>query len=79
MILLTTDEVAEMLKVKPATVKWWRHRRKGPPFIQVPGSQKVLYSSDEVNRWLRQGKVDANHPRPPRYRSRTEEPPDAAA
>ena len=31
--LLTTEDVAAVLKVAPATVVWWRSQKQGPPWI----------------------------------------------
>lgn len=33
--LLTPDEAAEFLRTKPGTLGAWRHRKIGPPFVQV--------------------------------------------
>jgi len=66
--LLSTEEVAALLKVSPATVKYWRHKRKGPPYFAIPGTQQVLYARDSVERWLAQSQVD--HSRPRRKNSR---------
>ena len=56
--LLDTDELAAYLKMAPATVKFWRYQRKGPPFLRVPGSQQVLYRRDEVQAWLTAGQIE---------------------
>jgi hypothetical protein len=56
--LLNTEEAAELLKVKPATLKYWRHKRKGPPYIVLPGSQMVLYTRESIERWYAPGEVD---------------------
>ncbi len=33
--LLTTNELAALLKIKPATLIDWRLDRRGPPFVRV--------------------------------------------
>ena len=54
--LLTTDQVAEILGVKPLTLVRWRHSRKGPSFIKVGGS--VRYRSADVDQWVAGQKVE---------------------
>ena len=49
---LTTDELAEHLRMKTDTVRKWRQRQSGPRFYRVEG--KVLYDVDDVNAWLSQ-------------------------
>jgi hypothetical protein len=55
---IDTEAVAAYLKMSPATVKFWRYQRKGPPFVRVPGSQQVLYSRGELETWLTAGQID---------------------
>jgi len=74
--LLSTEEVAELLKVSPATVKYWRHKRKGPPYFAIPGTQQILYARDGLEPWLAQGQVD--HSKPRRKNSRRTVPLHAA-
>lgn len=50
--LLTTEDVAALLKVKPATLKQWRHARKGPKFISL-GRRMVRYRRSDVDEWIR--------------------------
>ncbi len=47
---LTTNELAERLKVKPMTLYSWRRDGSGPPFIKI-GSRKILYRIEDVERW----------------------------
>lgn len=35
--LLTTVEVAEVLRVSTWTVRWWRTQRTGPPYVRLGG------------------------------------------
>lgn len=49
---LTTAEVAELLHVKPDTVRKWRQEvGKGPRWTRWPGTRLVRYESAEVERW----------------------------
>jgi excisionase family DNA binding protein len=52
MELLTPDEVASILKIKPASVyELTRKRTKTPlPFLRVAG--KLRFSRDAINQWL---------------------------
>jgi len=50
---LTTREVAEMLGLKPITVKLWRVQGKGPAWVKV-GSKSVRYSLTAVEAFLKQ-------------------------
>lgn len=53
MTLLSTEEVAELLRVSPQTVAQWRRRGYGPPFIQERPRAQVRYEKEEVSQWLR--------------------------
>lgn len=44
--LLTTDEVAELYRTSPATVRYWRHTGYGPPGRKV--GRRVLYDRVDV-------------------------------
>jgi predicted site-specific integrase-resolvase len=52
---LTSDEVAELLRVRPATVSQWRWRRRGPAFVKLADGPagKVRYERREVERWMK--------------------------
>lgn len=53
---LTTVEVAELLNVKPDTVRKWRQEvGKGPRWTRWPGTRLVRYESAEVERWRHAG------------------------
>ena len=47
---LTTDDVAEIARTSPATVRYWRHCRTGPPSAKV--GRRVLYREADVQAWL---------------------------
>lgn len=50
--LLTADEVAAILGIKPRTLQNWRVARYGPAFVKA--GKAVFYHEDTVNRWLRE-------------------------
>jgi hypothetical protein len=52
---LTSDEVAELLRVRPATVAQWRWRKRGPAFVKLADGPagKVRYERREVERWIK--------------------------
>lgn len=54
--LITTAELAEILKRSPATLMRWRRLRSGPPYLRVQG--RVLYSREALNRWLQSQQVN---------------------
>lgn len=47
---LTTNELAELCRTSPETVRYWRHVRQGPPSFKV--GRRVLYEAAEVTSWL---------------------------
>lgn len=51
---LTSDEVAELLRVRPATMAQWRWRGKGPAFVKLADGPagKVRYDRREVERYM---------------------------
>ena len=44
--LLTTDEVAELYRTSPATIRYWRHIGYGPRGRKL--GRRVLYEAGEV-------------------------------
>lgn len=49
--LLTSREVAEILRVSEATLSRWRAARSGPAFVNLsPGMPR--YRADDVARWV---------------------------
>lgn len=48
--LLTTTEVAELLRAPVETVRYWRHRGTGPRSVKV--GTRVLYAERDVEAWL---------------------------
>jgi hypothetical protein len=51
--LLTEDQVARLTSVKPGTLRVWRSRRVGPPFVRV-GPRTPRYPRDALRKWLRE-------------------------
>jgi hypothetical protein len=56
--LITTEELAKMLRVDPSTVRRWRTSRplQGPPFIPM-SKGVIMYSLADVRAWLRSRRV----------------------
>lgn len=48
--LLTSGEVAEMLRVSVSTLARWRSSDQGPPFVQIEGS--IRYQREAVQKWI---------------------------
>jgi predicted DNA-binding transcriptional regulator AlpA len=48
--MLTTEEVADLLRTSPATVRYWRHVGKGPKSFKV--GRRVLYAGNDVEVWI---------------------------
>jgi hypothetical protein len=49
--LLTPAQTAERLQVEPRTLKDWRYRRVGPPFIRL-NPRCVRYRQLDLDRWV---------------------------
>lgn len=47
---LTTEEVAEVARTSPSTVRYWRMQGTGPRGIKR--GRRVLYPASAVQRWL---------------------------
>lgn len=54
--LMTTEEVAVFLRVAPITLRTWRSKGQGPPYLKIGSgrSAPVLYFRSAVIEWLRQ-------------------------
>jgi predicted DNA-binding transcriptional regulator AlpA len=48
--LLTKDELARFLGVKPGTLAAWRYRQQGPPAVKV--GHLIRYRPQDVVDWL---------------------------
>ncbi len=49
--LLTFDEVAELIRVPAATLRYWRHRGTGPKSFKM-GPRRVMYRERDVLQWI---------------------------
>ena len=52
---LTSEEVAELLRVHVSTVHAYRFRGEGPRFFSPPGTRRVWYAERDVLAWLASG------------------------
>lgn len=50
---MTTEEVAELLRTTPATVRYWRHMQTGPAGRKI--GKRVLYRRHDVDEWIEAG------------------------
>lgn len=48
--LLTTDQVAEMVGMRPGTIENWRYKVQGPPYVKI--NRAVRYRASDVQTWL---------------------------
>lgn len=55
--LLTTEEVADLLRTSPETVRWWRHVGKGPKSFKI--GRRVLYAREDVEGFIARARADA--------------------
>jgi len=55
---LNDEQAAKRLGVSPATLRSWRCREIGPPFVKLgPGIQAaVRYNPDDLDEFMRQGR-----------------------
>ena len=53
-LLLTSPEAAALLRVRPQTLRAWRHRGDGPRFIRYgsTGRGPAFYRRDELDAWI---------------------------
>lgn len=49
--LVTSEELAEELRIPHGTIRSWRSRGKGPRWFSA-GGKHVRYRRSEINRWL---------------------------
>lgn len=47
--LLTSREVADILRVSPSTLSRWRDRGDGPPWLDLGGLPR--YALEDLRRW----------------------------
>ncbi len=53
---LNTSEASEMLGVRPATLRGWKARRIGPPFLQL-SPRCVRYAEDDILQYANERRV----------------------
>lgn len=58
--LLRTSEVAEMLGIPEATLRWYRHQGDVGPRSFTLGVRRVVYKESDVLEWV-QRQYDAEH------------------
>ena len=51
--MLTTVEVANMIRVPIATLRYWRHLGSGPRSFKM-GPRRVMYRESDVTNWVQQ-------------------------
>jgi len=58
--LMTTEEVAGILRLRPSTIGNWRKQGMGPPYIKVTSGRTsdVRYRRSELLTWLESRRVD---------------------
>ena len=49
--VLTLNEVAEMIRVPAATLRYWRHQGTGPQSFKM-GPRRVMYRERDVLAWI---------------------------
>ncbi len=56
--LITTEELARLLRVDPSSVRRWRTARplQGPPFLQL-SERVIMYAVEDVREWLASRRV----------------------
>lgn len=62
--MMDEDDLAKMLKVPAATIKFWRYRGSGPPYVKLP-SRAVRYPRADALAWLEAGCPQQLPPVPP--------------
>jgi len=56
--MLSAREVAAVVGVHPDTVKEWRKRRVGPPYVKTD-TGRIRYPENELQQWLQNRTVSA--------------------
>jgi hypothetical protein len=64
---MTTDELAELIRTPPSTLRYWRHIRKGPPSFKI--GKRAIYDSAEVDAWLQEHRAGATDDDPKTVRA----------
>jgi hypothetical protein len=48
---MTTEDVGMLLRCSPSTLRAWRYRSFGPPWLRT-GPKKVIYRRADVEEWV---------------------------
>ena len=57
--LLSTDELAEILGLSPATLRTWRWSGVGPKYFRLNGiAGPVRFRQEDVESWLNEQAID---------------------
>jgi predicted DNA-binding transcriptional regulator AlpA len=51
MNLLTTQQAADMMGVKPPTLRAWRCAKTGPPFVRL-NARSVKYDEKDIEKYI---------------------------
>ena len=54
---LTTEELAQLCRTSPETVRYWRHVGKGPKSFKV--GRRVLYAREDVDAFIAEARTGA--------------------
>lgn len=58
---MTTNEVADLLRTSPETIRFWRHSGKGPKSFKV--GRRVLYAVEDVEAYVAEAYERGHHPK----------------
>ena len=56
---LNAPEAAKLIGVPLETLRWWKSKDLGPPFIQFVPNGRVWYEKDVLKRWMENRGVHA--------------------
>lgn len=57
--LLTLHEVAELLRVRDATLRYWIHKGTGPTNLKI--GRHIRYPRPALQRWMREQRRGGGH------------------
>ena len=61
-LLMSEEDAADVIGVKPATLRTWRALNKGPDWIVNPDSGRFIgYTQQDLEDWVTAGKRDKEH------------------
>ena len=58
--LNTVEDVADIVGVAPATVRWWIHVGRAPRSFKIAGGRRTYFTRRDVIAWLEQQHADAS-------------------